>query len=324
MEIIAGKLHKHLLVWLIGPSISICINAQDIDPCRFNRTNQPLQFKTPEQNDTVKASVKRGFTELEIKPDFILSYAANPARSCKLVVNTSNRFQWNFPIKKTNVELLAEQRLGGILFPDSVRNLLNDEMRVQISLSRETTKPMRPTPSLQADVKTALFNTGNADKHSHQTIHARGFLLPAMAVLSTGLKTEKPGKGSIACGIAGLKIDWLRKNGINAEILSAFPNLISPMYRNINGGMHFSTQWSCALGKNVKLEHTSRVFKPLFPNLQKPDIELRHALVFTHAKGLQTSLRQSYTISQSLGTPADFSGEVVMGYMFNKQAGKKP
>ncbi len=317
-------MRKHILSLLFGASMSICIIAQDIDPCRINRTNSPLQCTAPEKKDTGKVSGKWGFAEFEIKPDLNFSYSAIPSRSCKLVVHTSNRFLWNLPIKKTNVGLLAEQRLGGVLFPDSLRMLLNDEMRVQLSLSREARKPMRPSPTLQADIKTALFTTGNSDKQSNQTTPARGFLLPAIAVLSTGLKAEKPGKGSIACGIAGLKIDWLRKNGINAGILSAFPNLISPMYRNINGGMHFSTQWSCALGKNVKLEHTSRVFKPLFPNIQKPDIELRHALVFTHAKGLQTSLRQSYTISQSLGTPADFSGEVVMGYMFNKQAGKRP
>jgi hypothetical protein len=324
MEIRAGKLRKQILTLLFGASMSICTLAQDIDPCRFMRTNRPLQSIAPEKNDTGKAAGNWGFAEFEIKPDLNFSYSAIPSRNCKLVLNTFNRFLWNYPIRKTKVELLAEQRLGGVLFPDSLRNLLNDEMRVQLSLNREAKKPMRPAPTLQADIKTALFTTGNSDKQSHQMIPYRGFLLPAMAVLSTGLKAEKPGKGSIACGIAGLKIDWLRKNGVNAGILSAFPNLISPMYRNINGGMHFSTQWSCALGKNLKLEHTSRVFKPLFPNIQKPDIELRHALVFTHAKGIQTSLRQSYAISQSLGTPADFSGEVVMGYMFSKQAGKRP
>lgn len=323
MEIRVGKLRKQIFSLLFGTSISICTLAQDIDPCMYKRTICTRQSIAPEKIDTGKSSGKRGFAEVEIKPDLNIAYSTTPSRTCKLVVNTSTQFQWNYPIKKANIVLLAEQRLGGILLPDSLRNLLNDEMRVQLSLSRAIRKELQPSPTMQADLKTALFTTGNSDKKSNQIIPARGFLLPAMAVLSTGIKAEKPGKGAIACGIAGLKIDWLRKNGINAAILNSFPNLISPLYRTINGGMHFSTQWSCSLGKNIKFEHTSRVFKPLIPTIQKPDIELRHTLVFNYLKGFQTSVRQSYSFNQSLGTPADFSSEVVMGYVFSKQSGKK-
>ncbi|MFN5372648.1 MAG: hypothetical protein ACK5B6_14395, partial [Bacteroidia bacterium] len=156
----------------------------------YKRTICTQQSIAPEKIDTGKSSGKWGFAEVEIKPDLNLSYSAVPSRSCKLVANTSNRFLWNYPIKKTKVELLAEQRLGGILFPDSLRNLLNDELRVQLSLSREATKPMRPAPTMQADLKTAIFATGNSNKQSNLTTPARGFLLPAMAVLSTGLKSE--------------------------------------------------------------------------------------------------------------------------------------
>jgi len=303
--------------------LPICTVAQDVDPCRFNRISDLVKDNKLISDDTVKTASKFGFIEFEFKPDFNFSYAKAPSKSCKLVANTTNRMLWSYTVKKTKVELLAEQRLGGTLAPDSQRTLSNDELRIQLNFIREAKKSMRPAPALQTEVKTALFSTTNSVPKSNQAAPVRGFLLPAMAVLSTGLKAEKPGIGSIACGIAGLKIDWLRKNGINGDILSAFPNLISPMYRNVNGGIHFSTQWNCALGKNVKLEHNSRVFKPLFPNIQKPDIELRHALVFTHEKGFQTSLRQSYTISQSLGTPADFGGELVMGLLFIKQVGKK-
>jgi len=324
MEITSCQLPKRIGGILIGVLLPICTVAQDVDPCKFNRIPVLAKDSAETKRDIGKSTGKFGFVELEFKPDFNFSYGTVPTKRCKLVANVTNRMLWNFSVKKTKVELLAEQRLGGILAPDSLRNLSNDEMRVQINLMREATKPMRPSPAIQTEVKTALFSTAiSAQKSNQATTTPRGFLLPATAILSSGVKAEKPGKGLLTVGIAGLKIDWLHKNGITLDMLTAYPNLIAPSYRTINGGMHFTTTWSCALGKNLKFEHTSRIFKTLFPSVQKPDIELRHALVFTHAKGLQTSLRQSYTINQSLGTPADFSGEVVMGYLFIKQAGKK-
>jgi hypothetical protein len=225
--------------------------------------------------------------------------------------------------KKTSLDLLAEQRLGGVVYPDTLRNLSTDELRVQLSASQKASKPMRLSPNMQAELKTALFNLSKLSKIPGKNTTPRAFFLPGLAILSAGVKSEKPGAGSMEWGIAGLKIDWLRRSAVDSVLLNTFPNLNGPLYRTINGGMHLTAQWNCVLGKYVKLEHSSRLFKPLFPNVQKTDIELRNTLVINHGHGLQTSIRQSYALSQSLGTPADFSGEVVMGYVFLKQAGRK-
>jgi hypothetical protein len=310
-----------LFIVLIACCLPCLANAQVYDPCKFHP--KPALDKTLIAAATDSTKNNWGYFELELKPDINLLFSILSSKNCKVQANTFNRFMWQKAWTQTNATLLVEQRLGGMVFPDSLRKLSNDELRIQINTARNPKKTMYPTPSIQAELKTALFKNYDLGKAKQLLNSPQGWLLPGSSIISAGFKSEKPGIGQLECGIAGLKIDWLRKNQIDSLLQLAYPNLSGPHYRSINGGVHFTTRWICDISKYLKLEHSSRFFKSLFPEAKPMDIEMRNSLVFSPAKGLQTSIRQSYTMNQSLGSPADFSGEIVMGYVFLKQKGKR-
>ena len=302
--------------------ITHLLSAQELDPCKYLPKHTIINSPPITGLDSTTTKNKWGYFEVELKPDLNLLFSILNTKNCKVQGNTSNRFLWQKACKQTNAALLTEQRLGGLMFPDSLRKLQSDEVRIQINASLNPKKIMRPTPSIQAEIKTALFK--NYEMGASQPLNApQGWFLPGSSIISLGFKSEKPTIGSLECGIAGLKIDWLRKNQIDSLLQLAYPSLTGPHYRAINGGLHVTTRWNCDISKYLKLEHSSRFFKPVFPETKRMDIEMRNSLIFSPAKGLQTSIRQSYTINQSLGNPADFSGEIVMGYVFFKQKGKR-
>jgi len=309
------------LVIKLGISTIVC--CQEADPCKYNRNAQAAVECVSKAPDTSARLAKWGFREFEFKPDFNFLYNTKPVKSCKIQVNSTAKFQWVFPMKKASAEFLAEQRLGGVAFPDSLRTLGNDELRMQFKFAASAEKKLRPSPAVLTEFKTAIFKQLAQGKNASTLTMPRGFLFPGESVVSAGVKAEQIGKGSLECGIAGLKISWLRKNVADAEHYNKFSGLEAPHFRSINGGIHFAAQWNCALGKYLKLEHSSRVFKALYPENLKSDIELRNSLVFMHTKSLQTTIRQSYVLNSSLGSSPDFSGEVVMGYVFLKKAGKR-
>jgi hypothetical protein len=313
---------RTLFFAFFGCCMSCLLCAQELDPCKFNRKPTHVNTPTDTPTDSITPKNKWGYFEMELKPDINLLFSSFASKNCKVQANTINRLIWQKAGKKSNVGLLVEQRLGGMVYPDSLRKLSNDEARIQVNATRITKKMMHPTPSIHAEVKTALFK--NYEIGMSQPVNApQGWLLPGTSIISAGFKCEKPGMGGLDCGIAGLKIDWLRKNNTDSLLLLAYPNLSTPYYRSVNGGLHVATLWNCELGKKLKLEHSSRFFKPVLPQFKRMDIEVRNTLIFSTAKGIQTSIRQSYTINQSLGTPADFRGEIVMGYVFLKQKGKR-
>jgi hypothetical protein len=313
---------QRLFFSIYGCFIICLANAQELDPCKYIPKSTLITSPTINATDSI-ATKKWGYFEMELKPDVNLLFSILTSKNCKVQANTFNRFMWQKDFKQTNTVLLAEQRLGGMLFPDSLRKLQNDEVRIQITTARNSPKPIYPSPSIQAELKTAIFKNYHLDRAQPSHIVPRGWFLPGSSIISAGFKSEKPGKASLECGIAGLKIDWLRKNRIDTLMQLAYPNLSDPNYKTMNGGLHFITRWNCNMGKYLKLEHSSRFFKPLFPKAKCMDVEMRNSLIFSTTKGLQTSIRQSYTHNYSLGTPPDFSGEIVMGYVFFKQKGKR-
>jgi hypothetical protein len=294
--------------------------AQEVDPCRFIPS---AYIPTHAAIDSVSPKKKWGYLEIELKPDLNLMYSVFTAKNCKVQANTLNRITWESAFEKASIAFCAEQRLGGMVFPDSLRKFDYDDVRIQINASRNSQRTLHPNPSVQAEFKTALFKNYENGKALQTLIVPRGLFLPASSIISAGFKSEKTGMGSLECGIAGLKIDWMRRSRLDSLLIAAYPNFTSPHYRSINGGLHFTTRWNCALGKYLKLEHSSRLFKPLFPQSKNVDIEMRNCVIFSYGKGLQTSIRHTYTLNQTLNSPADFSGEVVMGYVFVKQKGKR-
>jgi hypothetical protein len=240
-----------------------------------------------------------------------------------MLINSTNRATLNAVMGKTCIELIANQRIGGTVYPDSLRKLSHDDVRIQFNLSKKSDKPLIPVPNLQAEISSALFKVRGDEKTPGIEGIKQGFLLPGRAVISAGMKSEEQGKGSVECGIAGVKIDWLRRKCIDSVFIGGFPNLTAPSYRSINGGVQLTTRWDCALGKHLKLEHSSRIFKPLFPTQQKPDVELINSILILHGKSVQTRIRQTYTFKPGMDSMAEVMGEVVMGYTFYKQTGKK-
>jgi hypothetical protein len=315
-------LHKRIWGILLLLGIYPDLQGQDFDPCKY----KPLLGgpSTTASIDSAKSTHKtKPFSwQGECNPAMNIHFKGLSKYGCKIQGGSQGKFQMNFSGKRIAFSTVLESKVDGNLFPDSIRSLQNDLLRIQSSIESKPKATKQPKASIQSDFRSAIFKNRSMKTPGSSSEIPIAWLFPGELNCSAGLKSAFKDGSSIEYGIAGLKLQFIRKALANNENTSYYPNLKAPSYLMVNGGLQISAQWNQTFGKWLEFEHSSRIFKTLFPENMKPDIELKNSLIIKHGKNFQTCIRQSYSLSQTLGTPADFQSEVVMGYRFSTSSSK--
>jgi hypothetical protein len=296
--------------------------GQDFDPCKFKTYTERQSNAVSLDSIKVATKTKTLSWQGEWSPAMNLHSSGVSKNGCKIQGGSQGKFQLNNTGERIVFLTVIESKLDGNIYPDSLRSLQNDMLRIQSSIESKPKSTKHPKASIQSDFRTAVFKNRSMKIPGSSTETPIAWLFPAEINCSVGLKSELKAGNYIECGLAGLKLQFIRKALVNEENTPYYSNLKAPNYFMVNGGLQISAQWNQTLGKWLEFEHSSRVFKTLFPENKKPDIELKNSLTIKHGKNFQTSIRQSYSISQTLGTLADIQSEVVMGYRFSASSSK--
>jgi hypothetical protein len=298
------------------------LSAQDFDPCKFKAYPERQSNAVSIDSVIVASKTKTLSWQGEWSPVVNVHFSGVSKTGCKIQGASQGKFQLTNTGKRIVFSAVLESKLDGNLYPDSIRSLQNNLLLIRSSIESTPKATKHPIASIQSDFRSAIFKNRSMKTPGGSAEIPVAWLFPGEINCSAVLKSTFKAGSSIECGLAGLKIQFIRKTLANKDNVSFYPNLQAPNYFMVNGGLQVSAQWIQAFGKWLEFEHSSRVFKTLFPENIKPDIELKNSLTFKHGKNFQTSIRQSYSISQTLGTPANFQSEVVMGYRFSAASSK--
>lgn len=280
-------------------------SAQD-DPCKIVRikSTDSICVCKPKVSRNSQFNLLLSLENIKINPS---EYA------CK--VNASSTFQREIErqIKNTKIAVEVFDETFVSFISDSAFRKDRDLSRIRGDF-RIAQLPQKLDVTVSALLQSQKFNSfllqpDSANKRKLQS----GPLSPGILTLALGLKKEVKSNVHFELGLAGTKITWItNKHLYLIQHVDEIAGVPKSKKAAVEGGLSFQGKIDKQIGKNLKFQNSTIVFKDIFTN-HDLSIEFRNSLSWEPEKYVTTAFRTVYTYDPNRWPPSLWLGELNVG-----------